>query len=119
MAGILTISGTSAGESAGGRTFGPISINGSSVIGETLVVALNSGDNTFAVPAGAVAALIVPPASNTAAVKVRSSLNSGDAGLPINPGALPMVYAFPATAPTSLIVNAGSAVASGFTIAFI
>lgn len=119
MAGRLTVTGVSTGENAGQRVFGPLTISGATVIGETIAINLASGDNTFAVPAGAVAALIVPPANNAVTVKVRSSLNSGDAGLPINPGALPFVYAFPTVAPTSLIVNAASAISGAFTIAFI
>jgi hypothetical protein len=119
MAGTLTVTGLSAGEPAGEREIGPLTITGATVIGETFSAPLSSGDNTFAVPSGAVAALIVPPANSTVAVKVRTSLNASDAGLPINAGNLPMVYPFPATAPTSLIVNAASGTTGAFTIAFI
>lgn len=119
MAGTITVSGSSSGEPAGQRVFGPLTITGQTIVGETLEVALASGDNTFTVPAGAVAAVIIPPATNTVALKVRSSLNSGDVGLPINAGALPFTYPFPAVAPTTLIVNAASSVASALTIAFI
>lgn len=119
MAGTLTIAGLSAGENVGQRVLGPLSIVGSSAVGETLSVALTTGDNTLSVPSGAVACLIVPPTNNAVVLKVRTSLNSGDAGLPLNTGALPFVYPFPATPPTTLIVNAASSVASGFSVAFI
>lgn len=119
MAGQITISGASAGEPAGQRVFGPTTITGTAVIGETFDQALVSGDNTFAVPTGAVAALIIPPALNTTAVKLRTSLNAADAGLPIYAGNWPTVYPFPSTPPTSLIVNAAGAITSAFTIAFI
>ena len=119
MAGQIVITGASPGEPAGQRWFGPLTINGSTTIGESLYVALSSGDNTFTVPTGAVAALIVPPTGNTTVLKVRTNANSADAGLPLYAGALPFVYPFPATAPTSLIINAASSVALGLTIAFI
>src|SRR5438270_3889467 len=118
MAGTLTITGLSAGEPAGQRTFGPLTITGTTVEGETIVQPLISGDNTFAVPAGSVACLLIPPANSIVAVKVRTSLNSGDGGLPINPGSLPMVYPFPSPIPTTLIVNAASGTTGSFTIAF-
>jgi len=119
MAGSLTVTGTSTGEPAGSRTFGPITITNSQTVGESFSVALSSGDNAFAVPSGAVAALIIPPAGNSVVVKLRTNQNNSDTGLPIYPAALPTVYPFPTSAPTSLIVNAASATAAGFTVAFI
>lgn len=113
----LTVTGASTGENAGQRVFGPLSITNSAVVGESFSLALSSGDNTFAVPSGAVAVLIVPPANNAIVVKVRTNQNSGDGGLSI--GAGPLVYPFPAAAPTSVIVNAASSTATGFTVAFI
>lgn len=119
MAGSLTISGLSAGEPAGQRTFGPLPITGSTVVGETLESILASGDNTFAIPAGSVAALIIAPVNGTAVLKVRTSANSGDAGLPIAAANLPMVYPFPAALPTSLIVNSSAGQTNPMTIAFV
>lgn len=119
MAGTLTISGMSSGENAGQRTFGPLTITGTTIIGETLAVSLASGDNTFTVPTGAVAALIIAPTSGAVVLKLRTNTNSGDAGLVLPSASLPVVYAFPATAPTSLIVNAASAQAAPLTIVFI
>ena len=119
MAGSFTVTGISATEPAGERSFGPLSIQGSTVVGETLEVSLIMGDNTFNVPTGSVACLIVPPANGSTALKVRTSLNSGDQGLPINPGPVPLVYAFPATPPVSLIVNSSAPQSAALTIAFI
>jgi hypothetical protein len=119
MAGSLTITGLSATEPAGQRTFGPLSIQGTRVIGETLEVPLSIGDNTFNVPTGSVACLLIPPENSTVGLKIRTSLNSGDQGLPINAGSAPFVYPFPAVAPVSLIVHAESAQAAPLAIAFI
>lgn len=119
MAGSLTVTGLSTGENAGERVIGPLSVVGSTVIGESLCVPLASGDNTFAVPAGAVAALILPGSGTVATLKVRTNTNSADGGLVLSSSAVPFVYPFPSTAPTSLIINAASAVSSSLTIAFI
>ena len=107
MAGTVTITGLSASEPTGQRTLGPISIQGSVVIGDTSAGALNSGDNTIAVPAGAVGVVIVPPTTGTATLKYRTSLNSGDTGLPIS-ASQPFVHVFPSPIPTSIIINAST-----------
>ena len=116
MAGTFTQTGGDNGLPGGSRTFGPITIQGAVVIGEVLDLALGSGDNTITVPTGAVAVVIIPPTGNTTALKFRTSLNSGDGGLPLNAGQNTgyFTYQFPATAPTSIIINAGSAI-SAFT----
>lgn len=119
MAGTFTISGMSAGEPAGQRVFGPITVTGSTVIGATLEVALNSGDNTITVPTSSVAVMVIPPANNATVIKYRTSLNSGDAGLPVYAGALPFVHVFPATPPTTVILNAASTISTFTTVVFI
>ena len=112
MAGTLTVVGMSAGLASGSKTIGPVTVTGSSVIGEILDVALNPGDNTFAVPSGAVAVLIVPPSTSTAALKVRTNLNSTDGGLPVAAGDPFGPYSFRGLAVTSLIVNSSGSVAA-------
>jgi hypothetical protein len=107
MAGTVTITGLSASEPAGERVLGPLSVYGSVVVGDTESLPLASGDNTIPIPSGAVGVVIVPPTTGTATLKYRTSLNASDGGLPINPGA-PFVHVFPATAPTSVIINASS-----------
>jgi hypothetical protein len=117
--GSLTVTGLASGLNVGQLAIGPLSITNTINVGESIYTALSSGDNTFTVPAGAVAALVVPPSGNAVVLKVRTNQNSGDGGLQIASGPLPFVYPFPATAPTSLIINAASSVALGVTIAFI
>ena len=46
------VEGLSASEPAGQRTLGPLSIPGTVIVGETLALALASGDNTITVPTG-------------------------------------------------------------------
>ncbi len=116
--GTLTIAGSSATEAAGERIFGPLTIVGKVVIGETLATPLVAGDNVFNVPAGAVACLLVPPANAAAVLRVRTSLNGADGGLPIS-SANPMVYPLPAPAPASLIVNSSAVQSAPLTVAFI
>jgi hypothetical protein len=119
MAGTLTVSGLSAGEPAGERILGPVTITGTAIIGETLDVPLSSGDNTFTIPPGSVACWIIPPPTGTVTLKVRTSANAADAGLPIASGMPFGPYCFPASVPTSLIVNAAAAQSSPLTIVFI
>lgn len=117
--GSLTITGLSASEPSGYRTFGPITIQGTVVIGETLEVPLVSGDNTFAIPDQATACWIIPPTQGTVALTIRTSANSGDAGLPISAQMPFGPFCFPATVPASLIVNASAVQASPLSIVFI
>lgn len=118
MAGTILVSGSSLDDTSGQRILGPWNLPGFANVGETLYATLAPGDNTFTVPAGAVAVVLVPPANSTTAVTYRTSANSGDTGLPLNAGALPNVHAFPATPPTSVTVHAAGAVA-GFVLAFV
>lgn len=121
MPGTLTISGGSTGDPAGSRTIGPFTISGVVNVGETYAGVLASGDNTIPVPAGAVAAVIVSPPSEAGVVKVRTNTNNADAGLVINSVApqSPLVYPFPATPPTSIILNSSVAQAAPTTVLFI
>lgn len=111
MAGMVTITGLSASEPAGQRTLGPLSVQGSTVIGDTPTLALVSGDNTIQIPAGAVGVVIIPPTAGAVTLKYRTSLNASDGGLPISP-ALPFVHVFPSPAPTSIILNASASQAA-------
>lgn len=119
MAGTFTVTGMSASEPSGQRRFGPITIEGSTIIGETLGVSLSNGDNAFSIPTGAVACWIVPAAVGGVSLTVRTSANASDAGLPIS-SLLPFgPYCFSTPTPASLIVRAGGAQASPLTIVFI
>jgi len=108
MAGTVTISGLSASEPAGQRTLGPLSVQGTIVIGDTVVLALQTGDNTINVPTGSVGVVIIPPVTGSATLKYRTSANSGDAGLPIC-ASEPSVHVFSTSAtPTTVILNAST-----------
>ena len=117
MPGSFTVSGLSAGELAGERVFGPLTMVGKAVIGETLVVPMVNGDNTFAVPLESVAVMIIPPVG--AILKLRTSLNASDAGLPLVEANYPTVYPFPSNIPTSLILHSTGTTSSGVSITFI
>lgn len=119
MAASITIAGLSSTEPTGSSIIGPITTVGTVVVGEKLAVPLASGDNTFNVPAGAVAVLVMAPTPNTATLKYRTSLNSGDGGLPINGLSQPFFHVFPGAAPTTVILNSGSAVSAPTTLLFI
>lgn len=113
MSGTLTITGMSAGLPGGEIISGPVTMTGSSLVGSLQSAALAVGDNTFSVPAGAVAVAIFPTGSTAATVKVRTNLNSGDAGLPVGPysGLGFAVFPLP-TGVTSVILNASQSVAT-------
>lgn len=119
MAGTITVTGLSASEPAGERVFGPITITGTQVIGESLYVSLVQGDNIFSVPVGSVAAMIVSPTNGSATLTLRTDGNSADVGLPLNGSGYPTIYPFAQTAPGSLIVNSSAAQTAPLTVAFI
>jgi hypothetical protein len=85
MAGTLTVTGLVAGFLTGEKVIGPVTLTGSATIGQIDDLALSSGDNAISVPAGSSAVLFVLPASNTQVLKLRTNLNSGDAGMPFGP----------------------------------
>lgn len=112
----ITVSGSDT-SAPGEITLEPQTITGSEVLGEVLAVDLASGDNTIDVPPGAVGCVIVPPASNATALKVRTNLNSADGGTPIAP-AEPYVQGF-ASGTTSVILNAAAAISSFTRVYFV
>lgn len=111
MAGTLTITGMSAGLPAGEIITGPVTMTGSSLVGALQSATLAVGDNTFQVPAGSVAVAIFPGEAPAATVKVRTNLNSGDAGLPVAPYPGLGWVSFPLpTGVTSVVLNASQTV---------
>jgi hypothetical protein len=113
MSGTLTLTGMSAGLPAGEIISGPVTMTGTSLVGAVNSAALAVGDNTFQVPAGAIAVAIFPGEAPAATIKVRTNLNSGDAGLPVAPYPGLGWVAFPLpTGVTSVIVNASQTVSS-------
>ena len=113
MPGTLTVSGMSAGLPSGYKVIGPVTITGGNPIGETIDTSLVTGDNTFAVPAGAYAVAIFLGQATTVTVKVRTNLNAADGGLQIAPFGGTQWAAFPLpTGTTSLILNSSGALAN-------
>ena len=82
-------------------------MTGQNVVGQVLDANLATGDNTFSAPTGAVAVAVFISTTNTAAVTIRTNLNSGDTGLPIN-AAGPWVVWPLYTGTTSVILNAAA-----------
>lgn len=119
MASQLTISGMSAGLNSGTVQIGPITYSPTNSMCERFVLNLASGDNTVTVPPLASAVLIVVPnTSNT--IKVRTSIDSGDAGVQVAGGTagFPVFLPFTGLSPTSVIINAGGTV-NGVELTFV
>lgn len=117
MAGSFTVMGLAAGLLTGAKTIGPLTITGTSTVGEILEVNLASGDNTVTIPPNAIAVWIVPPSTNTQTLKVRTNLDSGT-GIQVSAGDPFGPFSFRGLSPTSLIINAGGSV-SGVELSFI
>lgn len=113
MSGTLTISGMAAGLPFGEEIIGPLTITGANIIDQVDGTNLAVGDNTFAAPVGAVAVLVMLGSGGTpATVKLRTNLNSGDAGLPLSPfsGIGYAVFPLSTTGVTSVTLNASGIV---------
>jgi hypothetical protein len=107
VAGSFTIGGNASGLLSGSKTLAPNTMYGGAPVGTILDATLATGDNTFAVPSTAVAVAVFIQTTNVAAIKIRTNLNSADAGLPVNPAG-PWA-AFPLySGTTSVILNAAS-----------
>ena len=120
MAGSFTWSGLSAGEPAGERIFGPVTTVGKAVIGETIQTQLAIGANVFSVPPESAAVTIIPSLGNEAALKIKTSANPSDAGLPICESASPFMLPFPTSAtPSTITITASAATSQAVSIIFI
>jgi len=95
---------------------GPLTMVGTTVIGQITDVPLSAGDNTIPVPLGAVAVLIVLPTAGVSELKIRTNLNPSDGGLPIGTSGFDVFSLYPGT--TALIINAAGAV-TGIELSFI
>ena len=120
MAGTLTVGGMSAGLIGGEKVIGPITTTGLNTIGEILDVTLEEGDNTYAIPTGAAAVLILLPAGTAATVKMRTNLNVADTGNYIAPtlAAVPWHKKDFISGETEVILNSSATVA-GVELSFI
>lgn len=118
MAGTLTVTGLAAGLASGEKIIGPLTATGTALISTIVSSTLASGDNTFSVPDGAVAALIVFPTAITATVKVR--LNSDTGGCTVAPVSSNSYATIPLISGcSSIILNASAAVSTYTEISFI
>ena len=121
MSGTLQLSGMAAGLASGGqKTIGPITMTGVATIGQISDASLAVGDNTFTVPPGpATAVAIFLGLAPAATVKLRTNLNSADAGLQVAPysGVGFQVFTLPVGS-TSVILNS-SAVVPGVELQFV
>lgn len=118
MATQWTVSALAMGLPGGQNIQETYTIVGTNVVGEALYVNLSSGDNTITIPPNAISVGIVPPNTNAQALKVRTSLDSGDAGLPISSTDPFGPYCWRGLSPTTLIINAGGTV-TGVQITFL
>ena len=119
MSGTLTVSGMAAGLVSGEKLIGPVTTSGSNTIGQIDDATLAAGDNTFAVPSGAVAVAIFLSSAPSVTVKVRTNLNTGDGGLEIAPvSGTPWFKMDLVTGTTSIILNSSGSL-SGVELTFI
>lgn len=114
MPGTLTVMGLSAGLVSGQKAIGPVTMTGISTVGQIVDATLNTGDNTFTLPSGqTVSAVAIFLGTTAMTVKVRTNLDSGDAGVAIAPyvgaGTPWAVLPLPSGV-TSVILNASGSV---------
>lgn len=121
MAGQWNVSCLIAGLPGGTEVTQTTTLVGAAVVGEILNQTLASGDNTFPVPTGAISVQIIPPNTNTAALKVRTNADSSDGGLPISATDQFGPWSFRSLSPavTSIIVNASGGSVPGVQIIFL
>ena len=118
MSSTLPITGQVVGMPTGEKIIGPLSATNGTTVGTVADVTLASGDNTIAIPSGAIAALIVIPSSVTQTIKVRTNLDSG--GVTIgNPVYAPFVALPLPSSATSLVINASAATTGTTEVTFI
>jgi hypothetical protein len=103
----VEIDGLSASEGAGQRVLGPIRVQSLLTVGESVTTALNAGDTTISIPTGATGIVLIPTSTGTANLKVRTSANAGDQGLPVS-SQEPFVLIFASPAPTAIIINSNA-----------
>lgn len=122
MPGTLTVSGMSAGLASGAKTIGPVTMTGVSTVGQLIDQQLSSGDNTFTLPAGeTISAVAIFFGTTTATIKLRTNLDSGDAGVQVAPyvgAGIPWCVLPLPSGVTSVILNASATVA-GVELTFI
>lgn len=120
MAGTLTISGMAAGLPFGEEIIGPLSMMGGTVVGQVDDASLAVGDNSFSVPVGSLAVLIVLGSAGVpSAVTVRTNANATDTGLPVAPFSNVGFVVVPVPSGVTTVILNASAVVAGVSLVFI
>lgn len=99
----------------GTESVGPISIVGT-IVPQRTFLALQSGNNTFAVPTGAVGCIITPPSTGGVVLKVKTV--SGDTGMDIPEGSSSLVLFDSLNLPSDLYINAASTMSGNTSVLF-
>lgn len=112
MPGSLTLMGMSAGLPGGQVVDGPVTMTGSNLVGGVLDPSLVSGDNTFAIPSGAVMVSIYPGTATAVTLKIRTDVNESDGGWHFAPYPGVSFFASPLDPnATELIINSSGSYA--------
>lgn len=122
MSGTLTLTGMAAGLPSGEQILGPVTMTGVSIVTGLEGANLAVGDNAFPIPAGSLVtavAIFLGTGGVAATVKLRTNLNSGDAGLPITPFSSIGFAAFPLSPGTTEVILNASAMVVSVAVAFI
>jgi hypothetical protein len=120
--GALTITGMAAGLPSGQKTIGPVTMIGSSTVGQVNDATLEPGDNTFTLPVGytfTAVAIFLGTGGVSATVKIRTNLDAADAGLQIAPCGGPNFAAFPLPSGTTSVILHVSATVNNVELSFI
>lgn len=89
----------------GSESVGPISVVGT-IVPQRTFLNLQSGNNSFTPPTGAVGCLITPPTSNAVVLKVKTT--SGDTGVNIPQNVSSLLIFDPSNLPATLYINAAT-----------
>lgn len=99
----------------GSASLGPITVAGTITPVETFAN-LVSGNNSLAVPSGAVGCVITPPTTNAIVLKAKTT--SGDTGINIHQSQPSMLRFDPNNLPATLYINAASNTTGNTTVLF-
>lgn len=105
-AGSLSLSGTSPNLQTGSKLIGPLTMSGSTAIGQISTIIVTSSANSITVPTTYVTAVALVP-NGTGMIAVGSS-SAGPFGIPAGTNSSFIVLAFSSTPPTSFNIFASS-----------
>jgi hypothetical protein len=111
-----------AGLPSGQKTIGPVTMIGSSTIGQVNDATLEPGDNTFNLPPGytfTAVAVFLGTGGVSATVKIRTNLDSADGGLQVAPCGGPNFAAFPLPVGTTSVILHVSATVNNVELSFV